>query len=105
MSSKSYQIRRAVRLAFAAVAVSGAAASVQAAETQIAEVIVTGSRIASASLDSPSPMQIVSAEDINSSGVPNIQDLLLKSPVFGTPGVSRTNSNFLVASSGVATID
>ncbi len=67
-------------------------------------VIVTGSRILSSDLESPSPVQTVTAEDIQASGVPNIQDLLVKSPVFGTP-ISRTNSNFQTSSVGVATID
>lgn len=67
-------------------------------------VIVTGSRILSSNLESPSPVQTITAEDIQTSGVPNIQDLLVKSPVFGTP-ISRTNSNFQTSSVGVATID
>jgi len=67
-------------------------------------VVVTGSRILGSNLESPSPIQTVTAEDIQTSGVPNIQDLLVKSPVFGTP-LSRTNSNFLTSSVGVATID
>ena len=70
------------------------------------EIVVTGTRISSGSAeDSISPLQIVTAEEINDSGVVNIQDLLLKNPVFGTPGISRTNSAFAVASFGTATID
>jgi iron complex outermembrane receptor protein len=31
--------------------------------------------------------------------------VLLKNPVFGTPGLSRTNSAFLTSGAGVATVD
>lgn len=66
---------------------------------------ITGSRIKSLSADSPSPLQVFNAEDIQSSGVINLQDLLLVNPTLGTPAISRTNSNFATASSGVATVD
>jgi len=69
------------------------------------EVIVTGSRILTPNLDSPSPVQSISAEQIQSTGVVNVQDILLKNPTIGTPFLSRTNSAFLTASTGVATVD
>jgi outer membrane receptor protein involved in Fe transport len=75
------------------------------ADTDIETIVVTGSRLRSATADSPSPIQVISGEDIAKSGVVNIQDLLLKNPVFGTPALSRTNSNFLTSGAGVATID
>lgn len=66
---------------------------------------VTGSRIRSFTADSPSPIQVVTSEDIERSGVTNIQELLLKIPSMGTADLGRTNSNFLTSSSGVATVD
>lgn len=72
---------------------------------QLERVQVTGSRVRSLTADSPSPIQVLTAQDIARSGVANIQELLLKSPVMGTPAISRTNSNFATASSGVATVD
>src|SRR3546814_758605 len=75
------------------------------ADPEIETIVVTGSRLRSTTADSPSPVQVISGEDIAKSGVVNIQDLLLKNPVFGTPGLSRTNSNFLTSGAGVATID
>lgn len=90
----------AMLLAMSAVTVAQGQEAASAEET----VIVTGSRILGSNLESPSPIQTVTAEDIQSSGVPNIQNLLVKSPVFGTP-ISRTNSNFQTSSVGVATID
>ena len=68
-------------------------------------IIVTGSRIASAPIDAPNPIQILSGEQIRSSGNVNVQETLLKNPVFGTPTISRNNSNFQTSSAGVATVD
>ena len=68
-------------------------------------IVVTGSRIASPTADSTQPLQIVSSEAINNSGVSNIQDLLLENPAFGTPALSRTNSAFLNGALGLATVD
>ncbi len=76
-----------------------------AAEPEVEAIIVTGSRIASPTLTSPSPLQVITAEAIRESGAVNIQDLLLENPAFGTPGISRTNSNFSTSSAGVATVD
>ena len=66
---------------------------------------ITGSRIRSLSAESASPLQVITAEDIASSGATNVQALLLKNPMMATPTISRTNSNFSTASAGVATID
>src|SRR4051812_33394189 len=61
------------------------------------EVVVTGSRILSPNLESPSPVQIISSEDIERTGTVNAQELLLKNPTMGTPLYSRTNSAFLTS--------
>ncbi len=92
--STNIQIRRAVRCALLAGAVVAAVSPAQAQDPAIQEVVVTGSRISSGSIDSPSPVQIIGAEDIDATGAPNMQDILLKNPTLGTPGISRTNSNF-----------
>lgn len=68
-------------------------------------IIVTGSRIASPTVESASPLQVVDDQVIDDAGVTNIQELLLENPVFGTPGLSRTNSAFLTSGTGVATVD
>ncbi len=68
-------------------------------------IIVTGSRIASPSVESPAPLQIVDDVAIDNAGVTNVQELLLENPVFGTPALSRTNAAFLTSGTGVATID
>ena len=88
----------------AVAALSGLAfTSAQAQDTQRIE--VTGSRILSPNALSPAPIQVLTSADIAASGAVNLQDLILKSPVFGTPGISRTNSNFITSSVGVATVD
>lgn len=72
---------------------------------QLERVEVTGSRILSLNAESAAPIQVLSSADIAASGVANLQELLLKSPVFGTPAISRTNSNFSTSSAGVSTVD
>ena len=69
-------------------------------------IVVTGSRIASPTLNSPSPLQVIDARDIQDSGQLNIQNVLQQNPaVSAAPTYSRTNSNFLTSSAGVASID
>jgi len=74
-------------------------------DESVTKVQVTGSRLASPNAVSPSPLQILTSADIAASGATNLQELLLKNPTLGTPTLSRTNSNFLTSSVGVATID
>jgi outer membrane receptor protein involved in Fe transport len=97
-----------VHLALLAAGATGAGTYVPVAAAQdegLEQVVVTGSRIATTGIESPTPLQIVGAEDIDTSGVANLQDLLLQNPAFGTPTISRTNSNFQTSSAGVATVD
>ena len=51
-----------------------------AQSTPQAVIEVTGSRIRSASAESPSPLTVISAQEIAASGVTNLQDLLLQMP-------------------------
>ena len=69
------------------------------------KVLITGSRIASPTAESPSPLQLLNATDIAASGATNPQELLQKNPTMSTPTVSRTNSNFLTSSAGVTTVN
>ena len=112
--TRNPKVRRAVRLALlmggTAALLANPAAFAQeqdqdAAEKPMEEVVVTGSRIISTNLDSPSPVQTISSEDIAKTGIVNLQDILLKNPTFGTPTLSRTNSNFLTSGAGVSTVD
>ncbi|MGI5309429.1 TonB-dependent receptor domain-containing protein [Rheinheimera sp. WS51] len=105
------KLSKAVKLAiaFGAASVTAFTASVNAAEqdetAKVERIEVTGSRLRSTDLQGFSPVQVIGAEDIDTTGVANIQELLLKNPAFGTPGISRTNSNFSTAAAGVSTID
>lgn len=56
------------------------------------EVVVTGSRIASPALTSPSPLQVVTAQALENSGVVNVQEALQQNPAVGIPGQSRTTN-------------
>jgi iron complex outermembrane recepter protein len=80
-------------------------AGVASAQVTTERIEVTGSRIRSINAESPSPVQVLSAEEIAASGAVNLQDLLLKNPTLGSPAISRTNSNFSTSSAGVAVVD
>ena len=69
------------------------------------DIIVTGSRIASPGAVSASPLQTIGAAQIRQQGAINVQEVLQLNPVFGTPGISRTNSSFATQSAGVATVN
>jgi outer membrane receptor protein involved in Fe transport len=106
------QIRASVRLALLAAAATLPAVNVIAqeqenpgGESKMEEIVVTGSRILSPNLESPSPIQTITAQDLQSTGTLNAQDVLLKNPTMGTPTLSRTNSAFLTSGAGVATVD
>lgn len=94
------------RLSAAALAALCAGAASTGAYAQAGDrVEITGSRILSLNALSPAPVQVLTSADIQASGAVNLQELILKSPVFGTPTISRTNSNFITSSVGVSTID
>ncbi len=57
-----------------------------------ADIVVTGSRIASPALTSPSPLQVLTAETLENNGVVNIQEALQQNPAIGVPGLSRTTT-------------
>ena len=104
------KVSKAVRLAIAFGAASTAAfsASSFAAEEQaekVERIQVTGSRIRSVEAMSSAPIQVIDGSAIDASGSLNIQDLLLDNPAFGSPAISRTNSNFSTSSAGIAVVD
>ncbi|MDQ3245728.1 MAG: TonB-dependent receptor plug domain-containing protein, partial [Pseudomonadota bacterium] len=69
------------------------------------DIVVTGSRIVSPNIRSQAPVQVIGETEIDQSGALNVQEILLENPVFGTPGLTRTNSAFLTSGAGVATVD
>ncbi|NRF70071.1 TonB-dependent receptor [Aquincola sp. S2] len=84
---------------------AGAFAHIAIAQEAGQRVEITGSRIVSPNAASPAPVQVLTAADIAASGSVNLQEIILKNPAFGTPTISRTNSNFITSSVGVSTID
>jgi iron complex outermembrane receptor protein len=81
-------------------------APVAAVAQESQRIEITGSRIRSINAESPSPVQVISAQEIAQSGAVTVQDLLLKNPALGSlPTFSRTNSNFDNLNSGVAVVD
>jgi iron complex outermembrane receptor protein len=98
-------VRRAVRHALIANALVLACAATQAAEEPIAEIVVTGSRIARPDIEASTPVQVLSGQAIDMQGSQNVSDILAELPAVGTPGLSRTNSNFLTASNGISTVN
>jgi iron complex outermembrane recepter protein len=103
---KNVFVRRAVRHALLANAIAIACATAQAAEDPaITEVVVTGSRIARPDIEASTPVQVVSSQAIDMQGSQNIADIIAELPAVGTPGLSRTNSNFLTSSNGVSTVN
>lgn len=67
-------------------------------------IVVTGSRIPSPTLTSPSPLQMIYAKTLEDSGVTNVQVALEKIPAVGRPGQSRT-TNAQDTNPGISTVD
>lgn len=113
MLDKRNPLVKAIKLALltAAAASTVTTAQVWAEEDEAKEeksatkIVITGSRLKSENLTSVSPLQTISSEDITASGATNLQELLLENPTFGSPAISRTNSNFSTTSAGVALVD
>jgi outer membrane receptor protein involved in Fe transport len=71
----------------------------------LAEVQVTGSRIARPELQSTTPIEILSAKDIEATGLINTADVLRDLPGVGVSGISSANSNFSTSGGGVNTLN
>ncbi len=69
-----------------------------------AGIVVTGSRIRSPTLTSPSPLQAVTAQTIEHAGATNVQDVLTQIPAVGIPGQARA-SNAGDTNPGLATVN
>lgn len=78
-----------------------------AADTGITEIVVTGSRIALPNVASTSPIQVVTAKDIETSGKIDVSDVLLQLPQNINNSFSDFNnrSSALTVAGGLATAD
>jgi len=90
----------------AATAPAFASAMLQDPEvTEIDEIVVTGSRIARPNVESPTPVQVVTAETIDNTGEVNLGEILRTLPAAGVSTLTPTNSNFFTQNNGIATVD
>lgn len=72
-------------------------------QAKLEEVVVTGSLIQRADLETPSPVQVISAAQIQQSGYTNISDVMRNLPASGQGALSQGNGTALAAgASGVA---
>ncbi len=89
----------AVSLATLAIAMpTGAAQAAQAAaaDEDVDEIIVTGSRIVRDGFEAPTPVSVIGVEQIQNAGTPNIADFVNQLPAVAgsaTPGTSRKSSS------------
>jgi iron complex outermembrane recepter protein len=86
-------------------AMAQSASGAEAPTGPVEEIVVTGTRIKSADLTSPSPLQVVTAQAIQDQGVINVQDALQNNPAFGQPGMSRYTSAGNITNAGAATVN
>ena len=94
-------LNRFLLSAFAVVSLSAPIAFAQDADSDIEEVVVTGSRIIDPNIISSSQIAVVDGQDIIDAGVTRVEDYLNDMPQI-SPGQSITNSN---GSSGTATVN
>jgi outer membrane cobalamin receptor len=104
-SANSRQLARAVRSLLRHSVTAGATAIAFAgaaqAQDQLGEIVVTGSRIRSANLESTTPVTQVTAADVVTQGVTRIEDLVNQLPqAFAAQNVTVSNG-----AAGTATLN
>jgi iron complex outermembrane recepter protein len=107
---RTRQRAHACRCAFAVLLACAALPAVQAQEQaatatpeQVETVVVTGTLIKRADFDTPSPLQVITAEDLRNSGYTSISDVLRGLSANGQGTLTQTNPfSFAGGASGVA---
>ncbi len=98
---RKYQVASAVRRALVMGALTAAGAAPALAQESLGEIVVTGSRIRSANLESTTPVTQVTAADVVTQGVTRIEDLVNQLPqAFAAQNVTVSNG-----STGTATLN
>jgi len=98
---RKYQVASAVRRALVMGALTAAGAAPALAQENLGEIVVTGSRIRSANLESTTPVTQVTAQDVVTQGVTRIEDLVNQLPqAFAAQNVTVSNG-----STGTATLN
>lgn len=90
----------ALSLAANPAAAAGQAASPSPEESQVEEVVVTGSRIVRNGNEAPTPTTVLSAADIQERNPTNIADYITQLPSMGTGNTPRTTTLFANATGG-----
>jgi len=78
-------------LAISLIAIPIPEAAAQGEDEAVSEIVVTGSRIRQNPLDARTPVQILTAKDIDDSGAISIGDFLQRLPIAGS-AINRTNN-------------
>ena len=98
---RKYQVASAVRRALVMSALTAAGATPALAQENLGEIVVTGSRIRSANLESTTPVTQVTAADVVTQGVTRIEDLVNQLPqAFAAQNVTVANG-----ATGTATLN
>ncbi|GAA0191114.1 TonB-dependent receptor [Brevundimonas nasdae] len=84
---------------------SRAKAPVDGDADEVGEIVVTGSRIARPNQESPTQVQVVTAQNIAVTGEVNLGEILRTLPAAGVSSLTPTNSNFYTQGNGVATVE
>ena len=98
---RKYQVASAVRRALVMGALTAAGAAPALAQENLGEIVVTGSRIRSANLESTTPVTQVTAADVVTQGVTRIEDLVNQLP----QAFAAQNVNVANGATGTATLD
>lgn len=78
--------------------------AVETAAVEEEAIIVTGSRIRSPTLTSPSPLQVITEESLENTGATHVQEVLQLNPAVGRPDRGRTR-DAQDTNPGLATVD
>jgi iron complex outermembrane recepter protein len=98
---RKYQVASAVRRALVMGALTAAGVTPALAQENLGEIVVTGSRIRSANLESTTPVTQVTAQDVVTQGVTRIEDLVNQLPqAFAAQNVTVANG-----ATGAATLN
>jgi iron complex outermembrane receptor protein len=98
---RQYQVASAVRRALVMGALTAAGVTPALAQESLGEIVVTGSRIRSANLESTTPVTQVTAADVVTQGVTRIEDLVNQLPqAFAAQNVTVANG-----ATGTATLN
>ena len=75
------------------------------AADDVAEIVVTGSRIARPNLESPVPVSVVDSRAIEASGQISTGEIIRQLPAAGVSTITPTNSTFATAGNGITTVN